>query len=321
MWTLSGVSLDAAGLIALADLTVIAQRTALTGSASYLDALFIAPGIHKHQAASDVNGGEYPATGALTTGYVFRVENQATVSYLRSVGRPGHLVNVEVLPKPMNRTKTRYILRNIFTEEDISSYLYLMGPALTLFVVICLLYNHDWWGVGVVAMLVLARLLNVIVIKRRSVMMWKGEKEPGKRGDLLILLSQDRWVRMRGAVDDLKAVTAGQWLRDETAIEGFLSATATLIVFTTAALSGNATTIGSLLLASLLLISAALLGLCNSLAKRLQMFGRIVRASGEPRAYKRRLDLAKELIQESGRDDWAIGLGMISVNRTTAAVM
>jgi hypothetical protein len=45
--SISGISLDAAGLVALADLNTIAQRTAIVGSASLLDCLVLAPGIHR----------------------------------------------------------------------------------------------------------------------------------------------------------------------------------------------------------------------------------------------------------------------------------
>ncbi|KAI5796165.1 hypothetical protein FPQ18DRAFT_326987 [Pyronema domesticum] len=45
--SISGISLDAAGLVALADLNTIAQRTAIVGSASLLDCLVLAPGIYR----------------------------------------------------------------------------------------------------------------------------------------------------------------------------------------------------------------------------------------------------------------------------------
>ncbi|KAF5383741.1 hypothetical protein D9615_003759 [Tricholomella constricta] len=96
----SKASLQTAGLIVLANLTTIPQRTALTGSASLLDILFLAPGIHLQQNAPTLHGGELPATGAMTTGYVFRVENPATVSYLQRVGLAGHLVTYTSLNTP-----------------------------------------------------------------------------------------------------------------------------------------------------------------------------------------------------------------------------
>src|SRR6202011_327668 len=123
-------------------------------------------------------------------------------------------------------------------------------------------------GLGVLGMLVFARLLNVVVIKRRSTIGWKGALEPGVNGDLLVLLSQDRWIRIQGLVDDLKAVTAGQWLRDETPVESFCVGFATLLVYASAVLAGNASTVGNLLLACLMLISVGMLGLCNTATTR-----------------------------------------------------
>ncbi|KAK2059369.1 hypothetical protein LY76DRAFT_25821 [Colletotrichum caudatum] len=51
---LPGLSLSAAGLVALADLQTIANRTALTGTSSWFDALVLAPGLHYQQAADGV---------------------------------------------------------------------------------------------------------------------------------------------------------------------------------------------------------------------------------------------------------------------------
>ena len=66
MWSYLGttsplpkVTLDAAGLLALADLSAIAERTALVGGASLLDIFVLCPGIHRQQAAVDLNKGEY----------------------------------------------------------------------------------------------------------------------------------------------------------------------------------------------------------------------------------------------------------------------
>jgi hypothetical protein len=302
--SIAGIRLSASGLIALADIKTIANRTALTGSASFLDILLIAPGIHCQQASSEVNKGEYPTTGALTTGYVFRIENQATVGFLLRVGKTGHLVNIVVSP-------SRNSPYRVFASGVIPTIFYLCGIALTIAVATLLAIVRDWWALGTIGMLMLARLLNVVVIKRRNQMGWKGAPEPGVHGDLLVLPSQDRWVRMIGLVDDLKAVTSGQWLRDETSLEGFSASFATLLVFVSAAAASNVSTIGGLLLGCLLLSSAALLGLCNSQTKNLQMFGRTLKQEGPPKGYHRRLDLAHELIAESGRDDWAIAMGMV----------
>ena len=52
-------SLDSSGLVALADLSTIAQRAALTGGASFLDILLLCPGIHRQQTATELSKGEY----------------------------------------------------------------------------------------------------------------------------------------------------------------------------------------------------------------------------------------------------------------------
>ncbi|KAF9055351.1 hypothetical protein BDZ89DRAFT_1055944 [Hymenopellis radicata] len=301
--SITGLSLDAAGLVALADLSGISRRTALTGTASVPDIFFLAPGIHTQQSASKVNDGELPTTGAMTTGYVFRIENQATVHYLQNIGKPGSLVTVSVDPVAGR------VPQELFT---FPSLLYGTGIALTVACLVFFVIVHDFWALGVLLMLITARFLNMVVIKRRTQIGWKGAPEPDVHGDLLILLSQDRWVRMQGLVDDLKAVTAGQWLRDETTFEGFASASATLLVYVAAALASNASTLGSLCLAVLLLVSSALLGLCNSLTRDLHMFGRRTHVISGPKTYKRRLDMANELIRENGgRNDWAIAMGLV----------
>lgn len=315
--TITGISLDAANLVALADLKTIAHRTALIGSASILDVLFLAPGIHCQQAASEVNQGEYPATGAMTTGYVFRVENQATVNFLQRIGKPGHLTNVIVSGE---RKKPYGLFLELLRSAPLASLLYLSGLACTITVIVLLAVIHDGWALGVLGMLMFARLLNVAVIKRRSVLGWKGALEPDVEGDLLIIVSQDRWIRMRGMVDDLKIVTAGQWLRELTTIESFVVSFATLLVYGSAALAGNASTIGSLLMGLLLLVSAGILGVCNAATSELRMFDRVVKVDKQlphwQQKYTRRLEMVDTLIAEVRRDDWAIGMGLITSSRT-----
>ncbi|KAK0451156.1 uncharacterized protein EV420DRAFT_724524 [Desarmillaria tabescens] len=324
------ITLESAGLIALADLSTVAVRTALTGTASYLDVLVLAPGMHQQQSAVKINDGELPETGSVINGYVFRVENPATVSYLRHIGRTGKLVTAKVSLKP---TRNCIPFTNPFYNLNVSPHnnpfffagiratlLYLMCPILTIIVFALLGAIRDWWAVVVLGMLVLARFINVVVIKRRSKEGWKGKKEPGVDGDLLILLSQDRWVRLKGSVDDLKAVTAGHWLRGQTSEESFAVGFATLLVYASAALAGNASTVGSLHIACLLLCSAALLSLCNSSTQCLQMFGRVVRREGDRTDYDQRLDMVKDLVQQSGKDDWAIDMGLIKPAEAAAAL-
>lgn len=305
-----GVSLDAAGLIALADLTTIAKHTALNGTSSFLDLLVLCPGIHRQQQATNLNGGELPPTAALTSGYVFRVENQATVFYLQKKGVPGHLVTLNVEEtkskgRRLNIKSTRKALNLMFL-------LYITPILLTLAALVSVTLREDWWALATLLTLILARTLNAIVIKRRSVTGWKGVKEPGVEGDLLILLSQDRWVRLQGPVDALKAVTSGQWLRDMTFWESSLTAIATLLIYINAAVTANASQGGQIIILGLLLLSAGLLAVSNDLQGSLYMHGCRVQVEGNPKKYARRLDLADELIKYTGRDDWAIRLGMVN---------
>ena len=308
---IQGVSLDAAGLIALADLTTVAKHTALNGTSSFLDLLVLCPGIHRQQYATELNGGELPPTAALTSGYVFRVENQATVFYLQKTGVPGHLVtlNVEELPKPKRRIPDLQTMRRIM---DLSFLLYLIPVPLTLTALVFVILIGDWWALAVLLILILARTLNTIVVRRRNVPGWKGVKEPGVKGDLLILLSQDRWVRLQGPVDALKAVTAGQWLRDMTFLESSFTAIATLLIYINAAVTTNASQTGKIIILALLLLSVGLLAMSNEWQESLCMHGCKIQVDGKPRKYARRLDLANELIEYTGRDDWAIRLGIIN---------
>lgn len=309
-------SLDAAGLLALADLTIIAQRTALTGTASLLDSFVLCPGIHRQQDACELNRGELPPTAALTTGYVFRVENQATSWYLKRMGHTGHLVTMHVReirsPKLIER-----ISNHLFhpTKRTLAMILYTTCYLLTAVSIAVMAKLQDWWGLAVLLLLIIARLLNIIVVQQRVVMMWKGVSEPGVNGDLLVLHSQDRWLRLQGPVDCLKAVTAGQWMRDPNFKESSAIAIATVLVYLDAAVASNATQTGKIVLIALLLLSAGLVGLANSLAQDLHMAKYSISQHGTARAYERRLDLAHELVEETGREDWAIRLGMIGKPR------
>ncbi|KAK0219182.1 hypothetical protein IW262DRAFT_1084087 [Armillaria fumosa] len=308
------ITLEAAGLVALADLSIVAVRTALTGSASPLDVLVLAPGMHQQQSAEEVNRGEFPTTGSIINGYVFRVENPATVSYLQRIGRTGHLVTAQVSRHPSrDASLSRYdrLVQSFFVTGVQATLLYLFSTTLTVVVLVLLIAIHDWWGLWVLGMLITARAINVIAIRRRSKDSeeWKGAPEKGP-GDLLIILSKDRWVRLHGSLNDIKTVTAGEWLRDQSTAESFSVAFATLLVYAAAALAGNASTMGSLLIACLLLCTAALLGLCNSWTRCLQMYNCIVRQDGISSRYKRRMDMVDALIRASEKSDWAYEMGL-----------
>lgn len=309
--------LNAAGLVALADLVPVARRTALTGTSALLDSLVLCPGLHRQQAAPALNAAEYPICAALTTGYVFRVENPATVAFLQTVGRAGRLTTVKVAPRAEGVGVGARVARMVYDWEGASvlgTTCYLLCALLTGVVVALLVFLRDWWALAAVGILVLARLINVLVLRRRAVEGWKGEPEAHAKSDLIVLLSQDRWVRMQGDVNDVKAVTSGAWLREMTVGENAAVAFATLTVYLDAALAGNGSTEGKLLLLILLFASAGLLGLCNEYTEVFKMYGRTIKMDGARKAYQRRLKLADALIEETGRTDWAVRLGMVNSN-------
>lgn len=232
------------------------------------------------------------------------------MSFLQKVGRTGHLTTIYVSAVADGRETLRFLC-DFDAATILSMATYLLAVALTITVLLLLCFLRDWWALSVIAILILARLLNVLVVRRRATEGWKGASEPGQQGDLLILLSRDRWVRMRGAVDDLKAVTSGQWLTEPTFFESSLVAFATLLVYLDAALAGNAHQEGKVLLLVLMFCSVALLGIANEYTEVLKMHGRLVKVHGTPKPYGRRLDLANELVKETGREDWAVRLGMV----------
>jgi hypothetical protein len=308
------ISLDAAGLVALADIKTIALRTALTGTSAFLDTFVLCPGIHRQQSAPELNGGEYPACGAMTSGYVFRIENPATVLYLQKVGLTGQLTTLSVSKANRLETQPSKFLSTIFTFHSTSvasSIAYLVAVCMTVVALVLLALSEDWWGLVVIVFLCISRLCNVIIIRRRTNVSWQGAPEPGVKGDLLILLSQDRWIRMQGMVDDLKAVSSGQWLREMTFVESSIAAFATLLVYLDAALASNVNQAGKFILVILLIASAGILAIANETTQMLHMHGRVIKVEGPRARYKRRLDMVEQLIKESGRDDWAMRMGMI----------
>ncbi|KAJ9651863.1 hypothetical protein H2201_009253 [Coniosporium apollinis] len=57
--------------------------------------------------------------------------------------------------------------------------------------------------------------------------------------------------------------------------------------------------------------SAEYLAVANVRTEELQIYGNIIKVDGSRRRYRRRLEMADQLIKETGRDDWAARLGMI----------
>lgn len=304
--SISAISLDAIGLVILADITAVAERTVLRG-ASIHDVAVLCPGLHRQLEASRFNAGEFPACAAMTTGYVFRVENPATVAYLQRIGRTGHLTTLTV--SSTTRQPSRGDASSV--SQIIATVSYSAATALTVTVTAALIRMQDWWAVSVVLILCAVRLINMTIIQRLTKSGWHGANEPGQSSDLLVLLSYDRWIRIQGMTDDVKAVTSGRWLRDPSALEGSFTAFATLLTYVDAALAVNASHNGKLLLLLLFLGSAALVGLANLFTNSITMNGRTIEVHVGHKAYKRRRDLAEEMIAYHGRDDWAVAMGMV----------
>jgi hypothetical protein len=233
----------------------------------------------------------------MTTGYVFRIENPATVFYLQSVGETGMLTNISI-SRPDSR-----LLADVSPVHLASAASVVAFASLSSF--------GDWWAVSYLLALVLVRCINAAIIRFQAHTCWHGQSEPGQLGELFVLLSYDRWVRIRGEVDDLKAVTSGRWLHRPTGFQSTMSGIATLLAYTATTLVANATFKGQIVVAVMLIVNAAALGLANLRTTALHMKGRVLTIEGERKAYERRRVLADELIAESGRTDWAIAMGLI----------
>lgn len=233
------ISLDLAGLIALADLSSIVRRCALSGSSSVFDALVIAPGLHRQNNAGDfgINQGEIPEAASISSGHVFHIHNPATVMFFQGMSKTGHLTDFQVdkLQDPTTEWQERLIRLFDYREESLTSMVFFtLSVVLTVIVIITTATYQDWFAFWGVFALVFARALNVYVLRRRAqsagVEGWFGSTHERGACDIFVLLSRDRWVRLRGEVQDVKRVTAGNWLDEPKRHENLLVSFATLIV-------------------------------------------------------------------------------------------
>ncbi|KAI8951823.1 hypothetical protein F4801DRAFT_543681 [Xylaria longipes] len=302
------VDISAAGLLALADLSTIAQRTRISG-ASWLDALLLAPGLHYQQAADAVLS-ELPSPynavesvdGKTST---YNIANVATLHYLERVGKAGQRIVVDVGTMPQRsyfpygdqrKRRSRGQRGVIWRDQEagigwVSQVLYLASPLLTVVAFVFMVLLREWWGVASLLGLMLSRIFNIWIIKQRSKWPRTPRHDPNTPGsdpdnsDLLteyvVDLGRGRVVCMRGLASDLQAITRTSWLRDQTHVEGYLEAAAKLTVYLVAAFSGNLSQIGSIIFLGLLLITAGLLGLSNAHAKALSMYGRLAAPTTE----------------------------------------
>ncbi|KAI8624866.1 hypothetical protein F5Y19DRAFT_280326 [Xylariaceae sp. FL1651] len=303
-----GLDISASGLLALADLGTIAQRTRISGGASWLDALLLAPGLHYQQAADAVFDEPLPYNAVeLVDGKTstYNIANIATLQYLESVGRAGQRVVVDVGMTPQrnffryaNKRKRHSLGQRAVIWHDqeanigwLSEVLYLASPLLTVTAFVFMVLLQEWWGVASLLGLMLSRILNIWVIKQR--MKWPKVPQPDPNAstsdpdisDLLteyiVDLGHGRVVCMRGLASDLQAITTTSWLKAKTHVEGYLEAAAKLTVYLVAAFSGNLKQIGSIIFLGLLLLTAGLLGLSNAHARTFSMHGRLAAPTTE----------------------------------------
>ncbi|KAJ9607089.1 hypothetical protein H2200_008161 [Cladophialophora chaetospira] len=278
---------------------------ALRGRPSYLSLLNLCLGLQTPLNPRTWNDGEYPACAAMTTGYIFRVENQATVMFLQRIGRTAHLLTLEVSPpkspSPASISISTAALPTIILLSQIAFSFSSTSTSLNL----------------TLALLLTSRLLITITLRSRTLPTWHGAPEPNVKGDLLILVSEDRWVRLKGLVDDLKAVTSGSWLSSppHPKLMDALDWISQMLVYLAVVVLANASDSEKVMLVGTVTASHLLLMYENSRAETLVMHGRTVKLSeekGSVKKYGRRLEMADELVKEMGRSDFAVRLGMIN---------
>ncbi|KAJ4294114.1 hypothetical protein N0V90_007804 [Kalmusia sp. IMI 367209] len=255
--------------------------------------------------ANDLHKGEYPACAALTSGYVFRIENPATVHFLQRVGRTSCLTSLEVSTKA---SSSRFLpIRG----KVLASLGHYAAAVCSILAAQRLYVLDDAWGLFFISNLALIRLINFAVLRHHSQPGWFGAPEPGIQGDLFIILSQDRWLRIHGLVDDLKALTSETWLSEPTTLESSFNAIAKVLIYANVAVAGHTTDAGVYTITSMLLVNSGPLALDNLRVSKLKMYERTMKFVSGPKRYSRRRDLAEQLIKESGRDDWAVAIGLI----------
>ncbi|KJZ75848.1 hypothetical protein HIM_04672 [Hirsutella minnesotensis 3608] len=200
------LSLSAGGLLALADLNTIAQRTVIAGGSSWLDALVLAPGLHYQQAAdaldrkvdNDVTAAIEARDGGVQVRYV--ISNTAFVNFLRRLWREVNQTDTMTLdvamPRDGGKKRDMEVLGRRLSKlvrgrppspnsslppppvemDWLSHVLYLLSPLLTSAAILFMVLLGDWWGLSFIISLMLSRILNIWSIKQRS------RPEPEHRG-------------------------------------------------------------------------------------------------------------------------------------------
>lgn len=288
---LPGVEISYSGLLVLADLSTIAKRTALTGTATWMDVLLLAPGIAYQQRAESLgtsNVGKPPDVTNLNTGAVSKVTNTATVHYLQRIGDKGRPVVLDVggshpaISRPVGLGQRGRIFQSeVPSAFRLSTLLYIGGPVMTIVAMILMILTQDWWGLSLILLLMLSRAINVWIIRQRTKEVPETPKTENAHENWWIVLGDNRSICLRGLAHDLAAITTGEWMRAKTIIEGYLEAMAKLIVFMVGILSGNVYQTGDIIFIILLLSSAGLLALSNAHTSTFNMNGRMAEVTGD----------------------------------------
>ncbi|EFY89568.1 hypothetical protein J3459_013930 [Metarhizium acridum] len=298
------LSLSAAGLLALADLHTVAQRTVITGGSSWLDALVLAPGLQYQQAVDALSRTKDPLLSAVLQSppgqseTIYSVNNAAMAQYIRRLwqeaspgGTPTLNVGVmkgltprqqvEAVKRALASLVTRRKGRIAHVEIDFLSHVfYLLSPVLTVVASTFMVLLADWWGLSFIVALMASRILNIYSIKQRSRPSPLPVPDKDHDGEYAIHLGDGSRILLRGLGSDIRAMTTQIWLRQQSVAESYFEAAAKLLVYLVAAFSGNQTQAGAMVLMALLVSSAALLGLSNAHARGLQVNGRIARLQG-----------------------------------------
>ena len=291
-------------------------HTALNGRPSYVDSFHFCLGMQTPLAPNSLkNEGDSPTCADMKTGRVFRIENQATVMYLQKMQQKGRLQTLEVghgwSPK---KQKSQMYASVVALGGFLSGG---GGPGIDGYLILTILT------------LLLSRVLSITSIRARtgtetttSTSRHKSASEPDvqAQGDLLIRLSEDEddWIRLKGAADDLKAVTSGKWLSHRPRHPQLVDAmdwTARMLVYVAVVVLANACDRAKVVMVVSSLLANGWMAMANALSKELVVDERVVKISEQPRSvkeYSSQRGLAEALVREAGRKDFAVSLGMIN---------
>ncbi|PBK92139.1 hypothetical protein ARMGADRAFT_967472 [Armillaria gallica] len=306
-------------LIQASDVVLLARlATSPEEVHSFIDAFSLSFDIHGPQHPSSIYPCDISVPGATRVGDEppSRIENPATSRFLQTIGRSGYIINAKVSlspsPYPHLSPLNRH-LNSLFVARVLAMLLYILSPTLTVTAAVFLGCIQDLWALGLLMTFVNARMINLAVARRRRIQDLSGE--PGGEYDLLIRLSQDRWIRLRGAEVDLRIVVACQGLRSRSSLEGFAVSFGTISVYLAVALSPNISPAGSLVIICLVFCSSIFMALRNSLTPCLQTLNRVVRVEGEPTRYEERISQGN-----TGGDERGVVVSMIPSRRGEDAV-